>query len=619
MEFVYIDEVVHEDLDVKQIQYLVACLDRLPQPLTLNFAWTADWPSPIWENFVDALSDSKGIKGIIYAGREHSQQEAARFLEVVKNHPVISELGIGSSGATVSALSQFLAQDKKIRKLCLAYFKPDTDFPTLDLAHFLAANRTLGKLELVGWPITPALAAALVGAGSALKHVSLQYCTYAPGTIEAFANALAGNNALSKLEIYGSKFYGSVQETQLMHVALRHNRSLARLRVDDGFSTLPKTVTDLFSLWKTLLVNMTLSDMDFGLYSDPAVLPNPLVYWTLLQQVKRRLQENKELPLMADRYPMACVALSFLPMNLPHLPSDISALIARHLLKTDASAIPSYQILHMLALHKHVLSLKKPSFPHGLRLAGHPDAHRLAQSGTQALPLQPEVMRSIALLCIRHQAADALNWLVVHASKGELDLRESLFRPGEVNWLFHWTRAAPCPVKLRLDRVALNWFEIQAMAEHLTGNPALTSLSLEGCVISDLGLATISDSLSRNTVMVELRLSRDLIQDNRKLYLSQPQDPLRNAMAVDNSRQCSTALMPSVPISKANPFGKLDDNTRKKYATLFFRSPPVPSRLSMIAFLMRRNRRMQDRVPDAKDFLPDPLFLNEIDNLPDAS
>lgn len=66
-----------------------------------------------------------------------------------------------------------------------------------------------------------------------------------------------------------------------------------------------------------------------------------------------------------------------------------------------------------------------------------------------------DVMRNISLFCICHQATDTLHWLVVHAAKGALDLRGSRLAPGEAGWPIHWTRAAPCAIKLRLDQVAL--------------------------------------------------------------------------------------------------------------------------------------------------------------------
>lgn len=86
----------------------------------------------------------------------------------------------------------------------------------------------------------------------------------------------------------------------------------------------------------------------------------------------------------------------------------------------------------MLASHRQIKAKVKPAFPDHLDLASHTAAQRLAQYGIKALPLSPHVMRGIAFFCIRHKAAEALDWLVVHASGGGLDLRKSQFKPGEV-------------------------------------------------------------------------------------------------------------------------------------------------------------------------------------------
>lgn len=66
------------------------------------------------------------------------------------------------------------------------------------------------------------------------------------------------------------------------------------------------------------------------------------LFWALLPQVRRRLIENRERRSFSHQYPVAELALSLLPGNyLPSLPAEISARIARRLLETDASALPS--------------------------------------------------------------------------------------------------------------------------------------------------------------------------------------------------------------------------------------------------------------------------------------
>ena len=493
------------DLNPQQVRYLIACLDRLPAPVKLIFDDTRFWPEQCWDAFIDALPSSKGIREINDPWRSYSEQELAQLFAAIEDHPVLCELYIGLSPAIATTLNAYLPRASSLRKLAIRNRNIYNDDPALDFSVGLLANRSLTRIELYDWLITPAMAHALAAPGKALTEVLLGRCSFAPGAITAFASALANNDTMSSVHIPG--FPGDASDLKPIYGVLKISADKAPF-------------SDMAILWKMLQVNLTLCEFILPPRSYRP-WPNEEPYpWSLRPHVRQRLAENRELPLFADQYFMAKLALSTLPVNRPYLPPEVSAHIARFLLKTDASGLPSYRTLHMLALHKEVKSQHKPDFPPHLDLASHPDAQRLALSGKQALPLPPDVMRSIALLCIRHRATEALNWLVVHASKGELDLRQGQFMFGEISWLINWTRAAPCYIKLRLDQVALTSQDKADIARQLCGNHALTTLSLKGCALSKSDLAFLSEVLMSNTALRALLLSHELMSPS--MFLPDP-------------------------------------------------------------------------------------------------
>ena len=401
-----------------------------------------------------------------------------------------------------------------------------------------------------------------------------------------------------------------------MHEGLRSNRSLVSLELDH----LRNIPTDIISLWEMMQANLTLCNISHGLYPNPLRVTDPRQQWALEPHVRQRLKENKELPFLSDHYPMAKLALSILPDNLPYLPPDVSASIARFLLETDASALPTYRTLHMLALHREIKAQDKPAFPDHLDLSRYPAAQRLAQCGAQALPLAPDIMRHMALLCIRHKASEALDWLVLHACKGELDLRESQFEPGEAGWLIQWTRAAPCHIKLRLDNVALRKQDIADIAQHLTGNPALASLSLKGCAMAAEGLRLICEALKTNMAMVELHLSEELIAlDSKESERSRTWISLEDGMVADGNGMLVQVPEQTLGTTLEN-LARYRDRIAREDVNEHTLSPYPLKYLSLatIAFSLRRNIRLQNRVPTSDDLLPDKAFENAIHMLPDA-
>ena len=496
-------EPVESDFDPRQVRYLFACLDRLPAPVSLTFEDASEWPEKCWDAFVDALSRSRGIREIADVNRSYSEQELARLFAAIENHPVLCEIDIGTSISSTIALNDYLIRTSTLRKLAIAHHHGFDFALAPDFSAGLLFNRSLTRIELYNWHITPAMAHALAAPGKALTEVHLGDCSFAPGAVMAFASALASNDTISSLEIQNLHDAGS--DLKPIYSELQSHRSLVSLQIRAGGTPF----ADIAFLWKMLQANLTLREFNLGSEPYPP-RPNEDPHpWSLLPHVRQRLAENRELPLFADQYPMAKLAMSILPGNLPPLPRDVSANIARLLLQTDASALPSYRALHMLASHKEIKSQHKPVFPDCVDLTSHPDAQRLARSGKLALPLSANAMRSIALFCIRHQATDALNWLAAHACKGWLDLRGSQFEPGEAGWLMHWTRAAPCPIKLRLDQVALTDQDVADIAQQLAGNQALTALSLKGCAMSTTSLDLLSKALMGNTALCALLLSED--------------------------------------------------------------------------------------------------------------
>ena len=607
------------EIEPKHIRYLITCLDRLPEPVTLFFDHEASWSGACLDAIVDALPKSKGIKGFIDTTHRYSEQDVERLLAAIKDHPVICELGIGFRKSTAAALNRYLAHDGTLRELTLVYLEGSAVSPSLDIPAGLLVNRTLTDIDLHYWPITLAQFRALVAPGKALTELNLGCCRFAPGTVAALTSALADNNTLSsfRIEDADSKFFNSLAEQKTLHDGLRFNRSLVSLNVHHH----KPGHTHILSLWEMLQVNLTLRSMTHGLYPAPKDLPDPLQYWSLLPHVRQRLKENKELPSLSDRYPMAKLAFSILPGNLPYLPPDVSANIARFLLQTDATALPTYRTLHMLASRREIKTQHKPSFPIYLDLAGNPAVQRLAQCGAQALPLPPDVMRSIAFFCIRHRASEALDWLVVHASRGELNLRASQFKPGEAGWLIQWTRAAPCPIKLCLDYVRLRKHDIANIAQHMTGNPALTSLSLQGCAMEADDLQLICEALKSNTAMVELRLSKNLIAlAAKEAERSQRRTTLESGMVADGDGQLIVAPEQASAVS-LKELARYRDGIARQDLSANTCSRPTPRYLLLaaIAFSLRRNIRLQNRAPTSDDLFPDEAFRDAIAILPDAS
>lgn len=505
-------------LDPQQVRYLIACLDRLPAPVRLIFEDTSDWPEKCWHAFIDALPSSRGIREIDDGWRSYSEHELARLFAAIEDHPVLCELSIGSSMATAIALNAYLPRTSTLRKLSIVNKNDDNGAPAPDFSTGLLSSRSLTRIELYNWLITPAMAHALAAPDNALTEVRLGSCDFAPGAMTAFASALANNDRMSSVHI--PYYREATSDLKPIYSVLQSHRSLVSLQISGD----KEPFGDTAFLWKMLQANLTLCEFKLPMWCCRPWPNEDSSLWSLLPHIRQRLAENRELPVFGSQYFMAKLALSILPVNLPCLPSEVSARIARLLLRTDASGLPSYRTLHMLALHEAVKSQDMPRFPSDLDLASHPRAQRLALSGKQALPLPPDVMRSIALLCIRHRATDALNWLVVHASRGDLDLRGSQFKPAEIGWLIHWTRAAPCYIKLRLDQVALTGQDIADIAQQLCSNHALTTLSLKDCAMSTTDLALLSDALMSNTALHALLLSEDLIA-SPELFSAMPPSP----------------------------------------------------------------------------------------------
>lgn len=602
------------DLSPQQIRYLIACLNRLPEPVTLFIEHLSHCSGGCWDTVIEELQKSSGIKAIYQRDLCSSEQDLERLLVAIKDHPVICELGININVTNAAVLNHYLGHNSTPRHLTLSYLEPDDISPAPDILPGLMANRTLTELKLCRWLITPALGHILAAPGKALAELEFDCCNFAPGAMAAFASALADNNILSHLALRCCSGI-SFAELKCLHDGLRFNRSVVSL--DDD--CMVNTPTPLLSMWEMLQTNLTVCKMSHGLCPVLLTVPDPLRQWSLVPHLKQRVRENKELPSLINHYPMAKLALSILPANLPYLPPDISGHIVRSLLQTDATALPTYRTLHMLALHKAIKEQDKPRFPDHLHLASCLPAQLLAQGGVQALPLPPEVMRSIAMFCIRHKASEALDWLVVHASRGTLDLRRSQFAPGEAGWLIHWTRTAPCHIKLRLDNVPLRKQDIADIAQHPTGNPALTSLSLKGCAMAAEDLQRICEALKANLVMVELLLSEDLIALGRwESDRSQSWATLKGGMVVDGNGNLIT-VPEQASASSLEDLARYRDGIARN--DLFndvmpFRTPRYLL-LAAIAFSLRRNARLQNGVPTPDDFVPDKAFVDAIAILPD--
>lgn len=601
------------DLDPQQIGYLTACLNRLPEPVTLRIQHQ-DYSCACWDTMIEELQKSNGIKAILHESRRYSEKDLERFLAAIKDHPVIYKVELGIDATNAAALNHYLGHNSTPRHLTLYCHKADDISPAPDITSGLIPNCTLTKLTLCNWTITPALGHLLAAPGKALTKLVFESCSFAPGAMTALASALADNKTLSHLGInYCSNI--SLAEQKSLHDGLRFNRSLVSL---ETFSMV-NTCTHLLSMWKMLQANLTVCDMSHGFYPNLLGVKDHLHQWSLAPQVRQRVRENMELPSLTDQYPMAKLALSVLPDNLPYLPPDVSGHIASFLLQTDATALPTYRTLHMLALHKAIKAQDKPRFPDHLHLASCLPAQLLAQDGAQALPLPPDVMRSIAMFCIRHQASETLDWLVVHASRGTLDLRGSRFAPGEAGWLIHWTQAAPCHIKLRLDNVPLRKQDIAEIARHLTGNPALTSLSLKGCAMTAEDLRLICEALKTNVVMVELLLSAHLIalcwkESDRSSWRT----TLEGGMVVDGNGNLITVPEQASASSLEN-LARYRDGIARVDLSKDISSFPTPRYLLLaaIAFALRRNARLQSRVPTSDDFMPDKAFMDAIAILPD--
>jgi hypothetical protein len=454
--------------------------------------------------------------------------------------------------------------------------------------------------------VTPELANALAGRGRALTSVSLRCPEFAPGAFAALASALAGNSALPHLCIDDCNL--SRREIKAVIDALRFNRSLVSLEIPrDNF-----VAKESLSFWTMLQTNLTLCRLQAAVFlASCSENPDLFQDWALVPQIRQRLIENEELQLLRQNYPMAKLALSLLPLNLPQLPQEVSAYIASLLLQTDATALPSYCTLHMLASHRQIKAQHQPCFPGDLDLARHPSAQRLAQYGIRALPLTPDVMRDMARFCIRHKASDALAWLVVHASGGELNLRASEFNQGEVGWLIQWTRAAPCPIKLRLDNVSLSTEDIADIARGMSGNHALTCLSLKGCPMQERDVTLIGNALRTNTAMVALHVSEDLIpRDDSGPYAGMIQ--FDNGILTDGAgylmagprelHTVSTDVWAQVFQRQALAFRRIaEDDLLPRHTHRYFL-------FSMIAFSLKRNAGLKGNVLTLADINPNKVF-----------
>lgn len=609
MDQIAIDEDTCTGLDARQVRTLMHCLDRLPEPVTLIFHFGASWEGACWSAFVDALPNCRGIKSFSDPNGGFSEREAERFLAAIHDNPVICELGMRFSLSTTAALNDYLGRNTTLRTLALYNSESKHKPCILDILPGFVANRTLTTIQLHDFRLTPAVADALTAPGKALAAIELHDCKFSSGTVKALASGLSSNDTLTSLGTGLSKT--STETVESIHAGLRSNRSLVSL----DLGRVKSSGAHLLSSWTLLQKNLTLRNMTHYLDGDRPLGADCFEQWALLPHVKERLRENKLLPFLDHLYPRAKLALSILPGNLPYLPRDVSANIARLLLETDASALRSYCTLHMLALHKTIKAQHKPAFPGHLDLASHPAVQLLAQRGAQALPLPPDVMRSIALFCIHHQATDALHWLVVHASKGALDLRGSRFAPREIGWLIHWTRAAPCPIKLRLDQVALTKQDIADIAQQLTGNHALASLSLQGCAIAAEDLQLICAALKSNMAMVELRLSENLIAPGEKEAKRPQSHPMGTSHVIvdgegkvvaQRSRSNANFLDDMARQWQDGVLGEdLYNNRLERHTSTYFL-------LAAIRLSLRRNKRLQDGVPDLASLLPDQAFVDEI-------
>jgi hypothetical protein len=197
--------------------------------------------------------------------------------------------------------------------------------------------------------VTPELANALAGRGRALTSVSLRCPEFAPGAFAALASALAGNSALPLFCIDDCNL--SRREIKAVIDALRFNRSLVSLEIPrDNF-----VAKESLSFWTMLQTNLTLCRLQAAVFlASCSENPDLFQDWALVPQIRQRLIENEELQLLPQNYPMAKLALSLLPLNLPQLPQEVSAYIASPLLQTDATALPSYCRLHMLDSHRQI-------------------------------------------------------------------------------------------------------------------------------------------------------------------------------------------------------------------------------------------------------------------------
>lgn len=602
-----------------QIPYLFACLNRLPEPVTLMIAHESPCSGACCNTVIEELPKSNGIKEIYLLYHRYSKPELERWLAAIKDHPVIYRLQIAIDATNADTLNHYLRHDSTPRELILFHCEPPDIFPNAEMISGLMDNRTLTKLTLEWWFITPTLSHALASPGNALTELTFDNCKLTPEAIAALANALPDNDTLSHLTFFFCSYF-SAAEMKPLYDALRLNRSIVSLYLPlrDDYDL------HIHAIWEVLQVNLTICSLPHMRFSDPGYETADFRKSPLLPQIRQRLRENKDLLSYTDQYPMAKQALSILPGNLPNLPPDISAYITRLLLQTDATALPAYRTLHMLALHKQIKEQDKPRFPDHVLLTSCLPAQLLAQGGTQALPLPPDVMRSIVMFCIRHKAADALDWLVVHASRGTLDLRGKAFATGESGWLIQWTRAAPCHIKLRLDNVPLSGQDIADIAEHLKGNPALTSLSLQGCAMRSGDVHLICEALNANLVMVELLLSENLISLNwsesgRAAWKTSNE----SRCYVESNGHCVSFLervsalgleekVSAIGMEELTRFPDLLEQRREYDVPLETPSSRSLS-LATIAFFLRRNVRLQKGVVTSDDFMPDKAFMHAID------
>lgn len=97
------------------------------------------------------------------------------------------------------------------------------------------------------------MAHALAGAKGTLSSISLDCCVFAAGAIAAFATALAGNRALTKLRIDGCAL--SSEDLKAIAASLQINRTLVSLHVSemDG----DRLMADAMSFWTMLQTNLT--------------------------------------------------------------------------------------------------------------------------------------------------------------------------------------------------------------------------------------------------------------------------------------------------------------------------------------------------------------------------